>query len=400
MIDFTPTEQQLTYKKWVREFMQKHVKPVILEKEKIADPYERFPWDLVEKAHEVGLKNLGLPKECGGPGLDAITAAMVYEEMGAVDFGFSTILQQYWTMGILMAAECTEEQKKKFLLPGLDDPRFLLCVAVTEPDAGFDNLLPYDDSKAGLMLSAEFKGNEVILNGMKHFITPGAFAKVLIVFARTDKSVGITKGVTAFIVPADAPGFKVGRLQVGMGWRTCPGAELHFDDCRIPKENQLSPLNEGFRTLVAAVTRGTLGAQAAYVGLARTAFEKSLEYAKTRVQGGKPIIEHQIVARQLGEMWLLIESTRNMILKAAWQADHPEHNDPRLNIAIGTFPPEMATKVALHAIRIHGGMGVMNEAGVEKLLRDSAHTLHFAPIDVRLAHLGRILSSRGGDFWP
>jgi alkylation response protein AidB-like acyl-CoA dehydrogenase len=211
------------------------------------------------------------------------------------------------------------------------------------------------------------------------------------VFARTDKTVGLTEGMTAFIVTKGTPGFSVARTFDMMGHRLAPIAELHFDDCRIPKENQLTAWNGAFAEM-ARMTVGRYWVGARCLGVARTAFEMALDYAKKRVQGGKPIIEHQMVARQIGEMAMTIEAARNTIWKAAWAAQHPDKADPAVLRMARVLGSEAAMKVALDAVRIHGGPGTFTDVGVEKLLRDAAAGLHPAPLDVQLMVLGQSLA--------
>lgn len=391
MIDFSPTEEQLAYVNLAREFVARYIKPVAVERDQLADPWERLSLDIVEKAHESGLKSVGLSKKYGGANLDVVTMAMMCEELGAGDLGISTIIFQCWNISRLIERLGTEEQQQRFIPPFLKDPRFALALGMTEPQAGTDHLLPYDKPDGGPMLSAVPRGDEIILNGMKHFISQGASAKLYLVYARTDKSVGLTKGLTAFLVPSDAPGFKVSRIEPCFGQRLNPIAELIFEDCRIPGANQLTPLNDAWRTMRIAMRGINTLRAASLLGVGRTAYEASLEWAKTRVQGGKPIIEHQMVAMRLGEMYMSLDLARNAIWKSAWSADHPDHFDPRAMRVARLFAAEAAAKVAFEAVRLHGGIGTIQGLGIEKLFRDSLTGLHPHPRDVHNMSLGYLL---------
>jgi alkylation response protein AidB-like acyl-CoA dehydrogenase len=195
------------------------------------------------------------------------------------------------------------------------------------------------------------------------------------------------------VVTRDTPGLTVTRTFEMLGHRLAPTAELHFDDCRIPRANQLTSWNGAFAEM-SRMTVGRYWVGARCLGVARTAFEMALAYAKTRVQGGKPIIEHQMVARQIGEMAMTIEAARNTIWKAAWAAEHPDLADPVVLRMARVLGSEAAMKVALDAVRIHGGPGTFAGVGVEKLLRDAVSGLHPAPLDVQLMVIGQALAGQ------
>lgn len=391
MIDFSLTEEQLGYVKWVRGFLDKHVRPVTAELDKVVDPDERLPWDIVERAHAEGLLRFGLPEEYGGTPVDELTFCLLIEELGAADIGVAAIVAQYWNAIHLIHRLGNDYHRDTFIRPYLDNPRTLYALAMAEPTAGTDIHLPYDEPDAGPMLSAVADGDEIVLNGVKRNIAISHVADVLIVFARTDKSVGLTEGMTIFIVPKDAPGFRVAQTFDLAGHRLAPIAEIHFDECRIPKENQLTPWNGAFAEYSRqSVGRHWVGAR--YLGVGRAALEMAVERAKTRVQGGKPIIEHQMVARQLGDMAMTLEAARNVIWKAAWGSEHADHADPKVARMSRVVGSEAAMKVALDAVRLFGATGVRTDIGVEKLLRDAVTGLSPAPLDVTLMIAGQTLA--------
>lgn len=393
MVDFSLSEEQLGYVKWVREFGDAHVRAAAAKLDQISDPEERIPWDIIEKAHAEGLLRFGLPVEYGGTPIDEVTFCLLLEELGAADIGVASIVSQYWNVIHLIHRLGNDHHRDTFIRPYLDNPRALYALAMTEPTSGIDSQLPYDVPEAGPMLSAVPDGDEIVLNGVKRNIAVGSVADVIVVWARTDKSVGLTQGLTMFIVPTETRGFSVAQTFDMTGHRLAPISEIHFDDCRIPKENQLTSWNGAY----AEMARQTIGRHwvgARFLGVGRAAYEMALEQVKTRVQGGKPIIEHQMVARQIGEMAMTIEAARNVIWKAAWGADNPEHADPIVMRMARVVGSEAAMKVALDAVRLFGASGIRADVGVEKLLRDAVSGLAPAPQDVSFMVAGQALAAR------
>ena len=392
MIDFSLTEEQEQLRALVREFGQREVKPVAAEYDAKIEPSECLPLDLFEKAHKLGLRTLPLYKKYGGGGIDLLTAAILLEEACYWDVGFGIGLQQIWMVIQVLQEIGSQEQCEKYMPQIRDDPHFFLSAAACEPEAGTDVFLPNPDPKTGIRLTAERKGDEVVLNGTKHMIAFGHVSKLLLVFARTDKTKPMMEGTTMFLVTPDAPGFNVQRVFNPMGWRLFPTAELFFDNCRIPRENQVRGWNEAHTSITRTVAIGTAYAGAYAVGMARAAFERALEYAKIRVQGGKPIIEHNNTAMQLADMFIKIEAARYLYWKTCWNALHDEYWDPGMVRATKVFGSQMARDVTISAMELHGGSGVMRDLGVEKLVRDALTLLHvYGPNDINLISLGRSL---------
>lgn len=393
MIDFSPSDEQRRHVAWVREFADAHIRPLVASFDQASDPIDRVPWEIIEKAHAEGLLQFGLPVEYGGEGIDEVTFCMIHEEIGAADVGVAAIVAQYWNVVHLIHRLGNDHHRDTFIRPYLDDPRAVFALAMTEPASGIDSQLPYDVPEAGPMLSAVVDGDEIVLNGAKRNIAVGSVADLVVVWARTDRSVGLTRGLTMFIVPTTTPGFRVEQTFDLTGHRLAPTSEIHFEECRIPKENQLTGWNEAY----AEMSRQTIGRHwvgARFLGVGREAFDLALQQSKTRVQGGRPIIEHQMVARQIGEMAMELESARNIIWKAAWGADHPELADPIVMRMARVVGSEAAMKVALDAVRLFGAMGIRADVGVEKVLRDAVSGLAPAPRDVSLMVAGQGLSQR------
>ena len=400
MVDFTLDEQQRTHASWVRGLMDRHVRPAVLELDRLRDPDERFPWAILENLHAEGLLRFGLPEAFGGTPVDEITQCLIMEEFGAADIGVGGLVAQYWNVISLIDRMGNDYHRDTFIRPHLDNPRAVYSLAMTEPTAGTDAQLPFDEPDSGPWLEAVRDGDDIVLNGVKTYNSYSSVADVVLVFARTDASVGLTLGMTAFLVSRGTPGFEVARTFDLMGHRLAPIAELRFEDCRIPAANQLSPWNGGFAEM-ARFTLGRYWVGARCLGVAQAALDMTIDYAKTRVQGGKPIIEHQMVARQVGEMAMTIEAARNTIWKAAWAAGNPDQADPIVLRMARVLGSEAAMKVTLDAVRIFGGPGTFTDVGVEKLFRDAAAGLHPAPLDVQLMIMGQVLAGgREGSVAP
>lgn len=397
MIDFSLTEEQIALRTLVREFCEREVKPLGLEYDQKGDPGECFPWVVVEKSHQAGLNALALKKEYGGADIDTLTGAILVEEASAAESSFGALLQQIWKVTKIIQMVGTRQQQERFLFPLRHDPRFHFGIGLTEPEAGSDNFMNPPDPKAGLKLSAEVKGDEVILNGMKHFISFGNTASVFIVFARTDKSKPLREGLSLFVVDKDAPGLTVGRIHNRMGIRLMSQSELIFENCRIPRANQLGGWNNAADQVVLVVRFSNAWTACICLGIARACFEKAVEYAKSRVQGAVPIIKHSNTAIHLGEMFMKLEAARYIIWKACWNADNADYFDPRMIKVPKVFVSEVAKDIAISAMEIHGGLGVMKEVGMEKLVRDALTLLHpDGPNDSLLIYAGHMIEQGVG----
>ncbi len=394
MVDFNFTEEQLSLKKMAYDFAVNDIKPVAIEMDKISDPremHEKFPWHLIEKGSELGLRTAALPEEYGGAGIGILTHLLMLEELCQGDSGFATHFHQAWKMAKLLVEQCTPEQRDYFLPKFTDDPRALLAVGITEPDAGCDNLMPYDEPDGGMRTSAVRDGNEWVINGTKHFVASASVSKLYFVSTRTDRSVGVTQGVTVFLIEKDTPGFTIGRIHDKLGNRLMMNAEMIFENCRVPDFNRVSEVGKGLQFLGSFGARHVPTTGAFGVALARAAFEYAVEYAKTRVQGGRPIIEHQSVALRLGEMASLVEAARAVSIQTAWLADQPEYDSSK-GVLSSIFASDVGPKVCDLAIQLMGGYGYMKDYPVEKLLRDSLMCYHIdGTSDVHRIKIGEML---------
>lgn len=374
-MDFELTEAQLAAREVARDFAEKEIKPVVAELDRRDDMDKKFPWDIVKKGSQIGLRTMGLPEKYGGQGEDYLTQILVAEELAFVDINFGKIFSHQWSLSDLILHAGTEEQRQRILPAFLKDDSFLFSIAMTDPDHGSDNILPFDDPKGGLNLSAVRNGDHYVLNGVKEYSSLGHVASLVIVFGRTDPTVGILRGATAFLVPKDTPGFKVGKVHNLIAWRTYVPAELFFEDVRVPKENVLGGKEGQGHLTQDFVGRNDLDTGAMVVGLSRHAYDAALSFAKQRVQGGKPIIQHQSIAMYLAEMYTDIQVLDTMVWRAAWLATNGR-NDPKLCLTCRLLARDIANRVTDKAMEIHGGVGADREAPIEKLRRDALAYLH------------------------
>ena len=371
MVDFALTEEQIALRDLARDFVMREVAPVADALDARPDPADCFSWELVEKLSAVGLRTVALDKAYGGAGADALTVCLLAEELAVGDLGVSVLMAQTWKIGQTIQRGATPEQLQRFLPVLRDDPRGLLAIGITEPDMGSDYIIPFPDAKAGPRLTAVRDGDGWVLNGMKHFISNGSRAALYLLFARTDPARPMTQGMTAFLVPRGAPGFTIGRVHNKMGERLANNAELVFQNCRIPPANQFMELNGGFEVLRRFFPASNAYAAASVLGVGRAAYEKALAFAKTRVQGGRPIIEHQAIRMLLTDTKMRLDSARDYLWHAAWAAEHREHFDATWAAMPKVLAAETAVRATQVAIQVCGGYGLMREMGLEKLYRDA-----------------------------
>ena len=358
----------------VARFVKEEVTPRAAELDANQDPERSFSWQIVEKAHAVGIRTMTLSEQWGGLGTDSLTTAMVIEELGKGDLGVSVIMAQTLKIAQIMQKALNAEQQAR-VLPGFaKDPRGMLAIGITEPDNASNYFLPYPTP---FRTSAEKAEGGWVVNGMKHFISNGNRASYYLVFVQTEKGKPMAEGSTCLLVERDRPGFTIGRVHDKMGERLANNAELIFQDCFIPDANVVGKAGDGFNVLAEFFPQSNAYAGASVLGVAGALHQKAIDWAKVRVQGGKPLIEHDGIRAQLAEMRMLIDASRSYIHRACWLADHQEHGWDR---TLGALPKAMASqaawKIATWCMEIHGGHGYMKEFGVEKLVRDAAAFLH------------------------
>jgi butyryl-CoA dehydrogenase len=305
ILDFSLTDEQKFFQEIVREFCDKEIKPIASK----IDKEEYFPKDLYKKMGKIGLMGMTVPQKYGGAGIDRISYMIALEEISRLCGSTGLNVEAHNSLGLGHIYEKgTEDQRKKYL-PILTKGKEFAAWALTEPNAGSD--------ASATHTTAVLKGNEWIINGTKQFITSGDIAKVTTVMAMTDKSKG-ARGISAFIVEKDTPGFNVGQIEDKVGLRGSHTAELIFDNCRIPKENLLGETGMGFIGAMNILDRGRTAVGAMSVGIARGAFEDSLEYAKKRQQFGKPIGKNQAIQWMLADMATEIDAARLLERRLQW----------------------------------------------------------------------------------
>lgn len=359
MIAFDLTDEQRELQTLAHNFAEKEIRPIAAE----YDEREELPLDVVEKAAQMGLLSYFIPEQYGGGGFsDTLSHCIVGEEIFWGCAGIGTSLDGGSLCATPIMIVGNEEQKEKFL-PLFCDPGkpILGAFALTEPSAGSD--------PAALVTEAYLDGNEYVLNGYKTFITNGDIADLLIVFANVDVSRG-HKGITAFIVEKDTPGFVPGKKEKKMGIRASNTASMAFQDMRIPLENRLGEEGEGFAIAMKTFEHTRTHVAISAVGLARAAYEYALGYAQERIQFGKPIINHQAIAFMLADMATQIDAARLLCWRAAYLADQGRPCTTEASMA-KAFAADVAMKVTTDAVQVLGGYGYSREYPVEKWMRDA-----------------------------
>ncbi|MGP1489068.1 MAG: acyl-CoA dehydrogenase family protein [Peptoanaerobacter stomatis] len=357
---YTTTQEHEAFRKKVREFAEKEVKPIAFE----LDQNNEFPDEVVKKMGELGIMGIPYPKEYGGAGLDVISYAIAVEELSRVDGGVGVILSAHTSLGTYpIAAFGTEEQKKKYLVP-LAKGEKIGAFGLTESEAGSD--------AGGTETTAELDGDYYILNGGKIFITNAGKADTYIVFAVTTPGIG-TKGISAFIVEKGWEGFSFGDHYDKLGIRSSQTCELIFNNVKVPKENLLGKEGQGFRIAMATLDGGRIGIASQALGIAQGAYESALAYSKQRVQFGKPIAFLQAIQFKFADMATKLRSARLLVYSAA---DLKEaHADYSMEAAMAKkYASDIALEVCNDALQIYGGSGYLKGMDVERFYRDAKIT--------------------------
>lgn len=356
-MDFALNEEQLELQEMVREFVEKEITPYAAE----MDAENHMRDGLIDKANEMGLLNVIVPEELDGPGLDSISVATIYEELGKGCAGVATSLaaNSLATVPVLLAG--TDEQKKMYC--DVLNNGGLAAFALTEPGAGSD--------AGGVSTRAVHNKEEgtYTLNGTKMFITNGGLAEIFLVFANTRKTGGI-RGLTAFIVPKDTPGFSVGKKENKMGIRPSNTTELVLQDVVIPESYRVGREGEGFRIAMNTLDSARPFVGAVSVGIAQAALDCAVKYAKERRQFGQPIASFQMVQGMLADMAMKVETARLMVQKACWMRDQGMEFSKEAAMA-KCYAADVAMQVTTDAVQVMGGYGYTKEYPVEKMMRDA-----------------------------
>ncbi|BBH45325.1 acyl-CoA dehydrogenase [Pseudomonas sp. KU43P] len=350
------TDEQQQIADAVREFAQERLKPFAEQWDKA----HRFPKEAIEEMAGLGLFGMLVPEQYGGSDTGYVAYAMALEEIAAGDGACSTIMSVHNSVGCVPILKFgTEQQKQQFLAP-LASGAMLGAFALTEPQAGSD--------ASSLKTRARLDGDHYVLNGSKQFITSGQNAGVVIVFAVTDPDAG-KRGITAFIVPTDSPGYQVARVEDKLGQHASDTCQIVFDNVRVPVANRLGEEGQGYKIALANLEGGRIGIASQSVGMARAAFEVARDYANERQSFGKALIEHQAVAFRLADMATKIAVARQMVLHAAALRDAGRPALVEASMA-KLFASEMAEKVCSDALQTLGGYGYLSDFPLERIYRD------------------------------
>lgn len=359
-MDFNLSKEQELIRQLVHDFAEKEVKPLAAE----IDDQERFPRETVEKMAKIGLFGINIPKQYGGAGGDYLSYIIAIEELAKVCATTAIILSAHNSLccGPIMTFG-TEEQKQKYLVP-LAKGEKLGAFGLTEPNAGTDS--------AAQQTVAVLDGDHWVLNGSKCFITNGGQADVYVIFAMTDKAKG-NKGISAFIVEKDAPGFSIGKIEHKLGIRASATAELIFEDCIIPKENLLGELNKGFKVAMGTLDGGRIGVASQALGIAEGAFEETVKYMKERVQFRKTLSTFQGLQWMCADMKCDIESAKLLVYRAAMckQEGKPYTEEAAMAKLVAA---NTAMDVTTKCVQLHGGYGYSREYPIERMMRDAKIT--------------------------
>lgn len=355
-MNFDLTEKQLAAQKAAREFAEKEIAPIAVE----CDEKEEMPVDLIRKAQNQGFASVNIPEQYGGAGMDEVTLCLVTEELGRACAGIATSIgaSALASLPILLAG--SEAQKLHYLKEIAAGKLAAFCL--TEPNAGSD--------VSSISTTAVKDGSNYLLNGVKCFITNGGYADYYVVFAVVDPKRG-ARTLTPFVVEKGAPGLVPGKKEKKMGIRASNTSEVIFDQVRIPEENRLGKEAGGFRAAMETfdLSRPMIGALA--VGLARAALELALDYAKERVQFGKPIAQQQAVQFMLADMAMQVEAARSLVLRMAYLVGKREGRSSHYSAMAKCFAGDTAMRVTTDAVQVMGGYGYMRDQPAEKYMRDA-----------------------------
>lgn len=357
---FNLSEEHIQLQQTFREFAENEVKPLAKE----LDETERFPTETVQKMAEMGMMGLPIPEELGGSGVDQLGYVLAVEELSKVCATTGIILSAHTSLCCWpIMTFGTEEQKEKYLRP-LASGQKLGAFALTEPSAGTDASMQKS--------TAVLEGDHYILNGNKVFITNAGAADVFIVFAMTDKEQG-TRGITAFILERDMPGFTMGKPENKMGLRASSTCELVFDNVHVPVENRLGAEGKGFKIAMATLDGGRIGVGAQAVGIAQGAIDEAVKFTRERIQFGRRISQFQNTQFTLADMQTRTDAARMLVWRAA-AAEQEGRPYTHLAAMAKLFASETASYVTNRAVQLCGGYGYTKDYPVERMMRDAKVT--------------------------
>lgn len=359
-MNFDLTKTQELFLEMIRKFADQEVKPIAAE----VDENERFPMETVRKMAKLGIMGIPVPVEYGGAGGDNILYTMAVEELSRVCATTGVIVSAHTSLCCAPIMENgTQEQKMKYL-PKLASGEWIGAFGLTEPNAGTD--------ASAQQTMAVKEGDHYVLNGTKIFITNASYADVFIIMAMTDKSKG-TRGISAFIVEKDFPGFSIGKKEKKLGIRGSATCELIMENCIVPAENLLGQEGKGFGIAMKTLDGGRIGIASQALGIAQGAMDETVKYVMERKQFGKPIGKFQNTQFQLADLETKIQASRLLVRKAAFKKDHKQPYSADAAMA-KLFAAETAMEMTTKAVQFHGGYGYTREYPVERMMRDAKIT--------------------------
>jgi alkylation response protein AidB-like acyl-CoA dehydrogenase len=387
-MDFSLSSDQILIRDTARQFMEAEVRPILREYEK----QEKFPEEQFRKMGELGFCGMLVPEEWGGAGTDTVSYVIMLEEVARVCASSAVTLSvTNSVVGVPIWKHGTQEQKGKYLRR-LSRGETLGAFSLTEPGAGSDS--------AALQTRAVRRGEEYVLNGTKSWVSNAGVSGVYLVFAKTDPAAG-ARGVSAFLVEPDFPGFRISRYEDKMGLRISHTGELVLEDCRVPAGNRLGEEGQGLKIALEALDGGRVGIAAQAVGIAQGALEAAARYAKQRRAFGKTISEFQAIQWMLADMQTEIEAARALTHYAAWMRDRgPGGGGKRLGPQAARaklYASEMVNRVAYKAVQIHGSAGYSRESDVERYYRDArVLTIYEGTSEIQRTVIARDLLAHAG----
>jgi acyl-CoA dehydrogenase len=356
VVDFSLSEEHKSLIDTARRFTKERILPIAAE----CDRESRFPMEVFKEAWNIGLVNPTVPVEYGGAGMGELENALITEELAYACTGIQTSFLANGLALTPIKLAGSEEQKKKYFGMLTSEP-ILASYATTEPDAGSD--------VAGLKTKFTKHGDDYVLNGQKCWITNASYSRFYVIFATIDSALR-HKGIGAFIVDRDTPGFRVGKKEDKMGQRASDTAQIFLEDVKVPKANLLAPEGQGFKLAMETFNQTRPDIAAASTGLMRRALDECVAYSKERKTFGQPIANHQLIQWMLAEMAIRIEATRLLYQKAAWNLDNGVR-DPIVSSFAKAYGADSAMTTAVDAVQVFGGNGYVKEYPVEKLMRDA-----------------------------
>jgi alkylation response protein AidB-like acyl-CoA dehydrogenase len=377
MIDFSLTDRQCELRQRARKFAVEIILPSAEKADRVVEADKAFDWSIVREATKRGLRTLSVPTEFGGEGADVVTLAIAGEEFAYGDLGIAVAFDQTWKIMTMLSHICSDDQRQRWMPKIMEDPEFLLGIASTEPLSGSDKILPYDAPGSGISTTAERKGDTWVINGTKRYISNGGLAKLYYVITRTDPNSLLSKGVTGFLVPSDAPGFGVPEVWDKLGQRTVQNGTLVFDNVEIPDRDRVTEVGGAFHAMGSFLVRfgSNVQAGATVLGVAQRAYDLARQYAFERIQGGGPLINSEFQRMRLARMEMKLNAARSYLWYAGWFCSQPDF-DRRQSSLSKIFASEVAVDVCRDALELWGAAGYMRKNPIEKLLRDALSFLH------------------------